>query len=199
METTTRLDPRVKRTRQLIQQAFMQLMAEKDFQNITVQDITERAEVNRATFYAHFEDKYALLNYMVWETFHELLLSKLPDAPVLTLTNLRLLAITVCEFLGQFLGHCKPFSRNYDHMQSVAQVQKHVCEVIMEWIARSPAKTGNPSVSPETTAAILSWVIFGAAFEWANGDRKLPIEQLVDQTLPFLSMGLEPYLVETRR
>ena len=48
METVTRLDPRVKRTRQLIQQAFMQLLSEKDFQNITVQDISERAEVNRA-------------------------------------------------------------------------------------------------------------------------------------------------------
>jgi len=196
LETVTRLDPRVKRTRQLIQQAFMQLLAEKDFQNITVQDISDRAEVNRATFYAHFEDKYALLNRMVWDNFHELLTSKLPDTPLLTLANLRLLAIAVCEFLEQFLGHCKPLSRNYDHMQIVAQVQKHVCQLIIEWIGRSPVKAGVHSISPETTAALLSWVIFGAAFEWANGDRKLSIEQVVDQMLPFLGAGLEPYLVE---
>ena len=194
--TATRLDPRVKRSRQLIQQSFMQLIAEKDFQNITVQDITERAEVNRATFYAHFEDKYALLNHMVREAFHEMLESKLPGAPTLTLANLRLLAIIVCEYLGQFLSHCKPMSRNYDHMQIVAQVQKHVCEVLVEWIRRSPVKAGSGSVSPETTAAILSWVIFGAAFEWANERQKVSIEQLVDQMLPFLSTGLEPYLAE---
>ena len=56
-----REDPRVKRTRKLINQAFFDLMNEKGFQAITVQDITDRAEVNRATFYAHYEDKYDLL------------------------------------------------------------------------------------------------------------------------------------------
>ena len=51
-------DPRVKRTRQLLQQAFMSLMMEGRFRDITVQEIADRATVNRATFYAHFEDKF---------------------------------------------------------------------------------------------------------------------------------------------
>src|ERR1700690_1925078 len=50
-------DPRVKRTRLLLEQAFMVVLKEKGFQTITVQDIAQRAGVNRATFYAHFEDK----------------------------------------------------------------------------------------------------------------------------------------------
>lgn len=55
-------DPRVKRTRQLLMQAFMELLKEKkDISSISVQDIAERATLNRATFYAHFEDKYAFL------------------------------------------------------------------------------------------------------------------------------------------
>ncbi len=53
-------DPRVKRTRQLLLQAFMALLEEKQhIYSISVQDIAERATVNRATFYAHFEDKYS--------------------------------------------------------------------------------------------------------------------------------------------
>jgi len=55
------LDPRVRRTRQSIVQAFMKLINQKGFQAISVQDITEQAGINRATFYAHFPDKYALL------------------------------------------------------------------------------------------------------------------------------------------
>ncbi|MBI4304912.1 MAG: TetR family transcriptional regulator, partial [Chloroflexi bacterium] len=45
-------DPRVKRTRKLLHDAFDSLLSEKSFEAITVQDIAERATVNRATFYA---------------------------------------------------------------------------------------------------------------------------------------------------
>ena len=66
-----KLDPRVKRTRNLLEQAFMEVVAEKGFQAVSVQDITEKAGVNRATFYAHFPDKYALLDYTVRQGFRQ--------------------------------------------------------------------------------------------------------------------------------
>ncbi|HEY4384329.1 MAG TPA: TetR family transcriptional regulator, partial [Ktedonobacteraceae bacterium] len=55
-------DPRVQRTHQLLLQAFMALLEERhNIHSISVQEITKLAKVNRTTFYAHFEDKYALL------------------------------------------------------------------------------------------------------------------------------------------
>src|SRR5215208_6675732 len=57
-----KLDPRVKRTRGLILQSFMEILPEKGFQAVSVQDITDKAGINRATFYAHFTDKYQLLD-----------------------------------------------------------------------------------------------------------------------------------------
>src|SRR5687767_9828388 len=56
-----RLDPRVVRTRQMLREAFMALIAERGFETVTIQDITERATLNRATFYLHYRDKYELL------------------------------------------------------------------------------------------------------------------------------------------
>ncbi|MDO9303325.1 MAG: TetR family transcriptional regulator, partial [Anaerolineales bacterium] len=64
-----KLDPRVKRTRNLILQSFENLLAEKNFESISVQDVTDRAEINRATFYAHFQDKYTLLDYSINQMF----------------------------------------------------------------------------------------------------------------------------------
>ena len=64
-----KLDPRVKRTRNLILQSFENLLAEKNFESISVQDVTDKAEINRATFYAHFQDKYALLDYSINQMF----------------------------------------------------------------------------------------------------------------------------------
>ena len=59
------LDPRVRRTRQLLQEALRKLLKIKEFDKISVQDISDAATVNRATFYDHYDDKFGLLECMV--------------------------------------------------------------------------------------------------------------------------------------
>ena len=54
-------DLRVRKTRKLIQEALMELTVEKGYTNITVQDIVDRAMINRSTFYRHYLDKDDLL------------------------------------------------------------------------------------------------------------------------------------------
>ena len=48
-----------------LRDALLVLIAEKDFDTITVQDIADRAAINRVTFYKHYEDKYALLEHLM--------------------------------------------------------------------------------------------------------------------------------------
>jgi AcrR family transcriptional regulator len=55
------IDRRVQRTRQLLQNALNELILEKGYEKVTVQDVIDRANVGRSTFYAHFEDKEQLL------------------------------------------------------------------------------------------------------------------------------------------
>jgi AcrR family transcriptional regulator len=55
-------DLRVRRTRKLLKSALIELTIEKGFAAVTVQDIADRAMVNRATFYRHCLDKYDLLD-----------------------------------------------------------------------------------------------------------------------------------------
>jgi AcrR family transcriptional regulator len=52
-----RQDRRVQRTQELIRSAFRSLLEEKGFEALTVQQIIDRANVGRATFYAHFDSK----------------------------------------------------------------------------------------------------------------------------------------------
>jgi AcrR family transcriptional regulator len=54
-------DRRVRRTRELLRRAFLSLLQEKGYDRITVQDILDRADVGRSTFYAHYRDKDDLL------------------------------------------------------------------------------------------------------------------------------------------
>lgn len=62
-------DLRVRRTRKLLRQAFIELTVEKGFSILTVRDITERAMVNRSTFYRHYLDKYDLLEQYMNEIY----------------------------------------------------------------------------------------------------------------------------------
>jgi AcrR family transcriptional regulator len=70
-------DLRVRRTRKSLQDAFIELTIQNGFDAVTVADITQRAMVNRATFYRHFQDKYDLLEQYMEDLY---LLLDLPDA-----------------------------------------------------------------------------------------------------------------------
>lgn len=56
-----KVDRRVQRTRQLLREALVALIRERGFEALSVQDIIDRANVGRATFYAHFDNKEDLL------------------------------------------------------------------------------------------------------------------------------------------
>ena len=58
---TKTVDRRIERTRQLLQEALIAVILEKGFEATTVQDVIDRANVGRSTFYAHFQDKEDLL------------------------------------------------------------------------------------------------------------------------------------------
>ena len=54
-------DRRTRRTRQLLRHAFLALLKEKRYEDVSVQDIIERADMARSTFYVHYVDKEDLL------------------------------------------------------------------------------------------------------------------------------------------
>jgi AcrR family transcriptional regulator len=68
-----RTDRRIERTRTLLRDALMAIVVERPWESITVQDITDRANVNRATFYLHFRDKDELLLQSMTALYAELL------------------------------------------------------------------------------------------------------------------------------
>lgn len=180
------LDPRVKRTRKLLQGAFMALMAEKEFQNITIQDITQRAEVNRATFYAHFEDKDALANALLRTMFQEKLDSRLSEAHF-SVENLRLLTLAVCEFLVDFTGHClKPHAQPILNLPPIdKQLQLYLYEVLAGWLKESQLPNA------ESVAMVVSWAILGPALRWSQVRHKPSAQEMADQIFPLLMGGLD--------
>ena len=193
MEKEVKSDPRSKRTRRLLQEALAHLMHKKKFNEISVQDITAQAEINRATFYAHFVDKYELLNAQIRDSFQSLLDEKLPEQPTFTIANLHILSVTAHQYLAGFAGSCAAASLNNDNKLMVQQVQHQTQEVILEWLQNTPSRPPAPSI--EVIALVVSWAIFGTILEVAWNSRKISPEHLTGQVLALLEPGLRAYLV----
>lgn len=70
--TNKKPDRRSMRSKRLIIGALRELILEKDFKNISVSDIAKRADIGRATFYAHFEDKEHLERFMFAQLLAEI-------------------------------------------------------------------------------------------------------------------------------
>lgn len=184
-ENENKEDPRVTRTRQLLHQALLELLMEKSFQAITIQDIADRATVNRVTFYAHFQDKFALLEYSTREIFKEQVYQHLPMTASLTPKNLGTLIRVVCEFLRGMIRECPPPHGQMDSLME-KQIKEVVYEILLGWLEEVP----NPG-NVEQKAVITAWAIYGVAVQWSQKAKPEPVDSFVEQVLPIIQASLD--------
>ncbi len=187
--TEKRVDPRVKRTRELLVRAFNELVAEKGHTGLTVQEIAERATINRATFYAHFTDQYELFDYVISEAFREEMQRRLPDSSELSEENLKALTLAACAYLAGLNTVCSRTDRQFRPLIE-ARVQGELYELLLGWIEASPEKASGRQVSREVRASVVSWAIFGAALDWSRNGVARSSEEVADQVLSVIVEGL---------
>ena len=184
-----REDPRVKRTRGLIVRSFNELVAEKGHTGLTVQEIAERATINRATFYAHFADQYELFDYAISEAFREELRRRLPESPRLDEETLRALAIAACDYLAGLNTACSRTDRQFRPVIE-ARVQAELYELLLGWIEASPKKADGRQAGSEVKASVVSWTIFGAALDRSRNGAAPSSDEVADQVLSAIAGGL---------
>ena len=182
--TEGKLDPRVRRTRALLVRAFNELLAEKRHAGLTVQEIAERATINRATFYAHFRDQYELFDYVISEAFGEELRRRLPPSTELDEESLRALVLAACDYLAGLNTACSWRDRQFRPLIE-ARVQHEIYGLLLGWIEALPQRPANA----EVVACTVSWAIFGAGLQWSRNGAA-PSEEVADQVLEVIVEGL---------
>lgn len=157
METKT-LDPRAQRTRQLIVDSFNELLIAKNFNQIAIKDITDKATINRATFYAHFQDKYDLLDQMLTETILNGMREHLTCHEVLNEQTIAQMIQSIVKIHDGMHENCRKGYNTFTKM-----IEEKTILLLTETISRllgSEEKTNK--------AAIISWAIYGAFHFWDN-------------------------------
>src|ERR1700684_4184125 len=173
------LDPRIRRTRLLLQQALGKLLETKEFDKISVQDIADAATVNRATFYDHYTDKFALLQCVVGGRFQELLAVRGVHFDGTCSGALKAVILCLCDYLAS-----APVSdrQMQPHMES-AVIGVVRC-IILEGVRKHPPAN---RISPEILATTVSWAIYGAAKEWLQTPNRCGAEESAETVVDLIS------------
>lgn len=191
-EDCQKLDPRIRRTRRLLQDALLKLLKEKEFDKISVQDISEAATVNRATFYAHYDDKFALLGELIRVSFLELLARRGAKFDGGCSTAFQVIILAVCDYLSE-LQKSHSFNQHQFEPFVEATVIDQIRIVLLDGFRRHPMERTIPN---EMIAATASWAIYGAVKQWINTAERVTAEEFVlvavELVRPILMAGVGP-------
>ena len=167
---TEATDPRILRSRRMLMEALVRLLTQKEFEDISIQEIADEATLNRATFYLHYPDKKALLQAMTAARFRDLIARR-----GLSFTDcngaLRAIALGVCDYLAESTG-CP------------AQLTKMPLEGSIVPVVEGMFLEGGAhhEMAPDVDAALLAttaaWAVFGAARRWFQTPGRIPAEEM---------------------
>ncbi|AIQ70155.1 TetR/AcrR family transcriptional regulator [Paenibacillus graminis] len=185
-------DLRILRTKQSIRKAWIELIQEKGYEAITIQDIADRAMINRNTFYLHYENKPDLLN-----TYMDELLSELKNAVVLCPISMNTYSISILETVMQTILEHISHNTSFYYAMLIEENRIYPFREKMENIIKdklnerwNPA-AGNPplAISKELLLEYLVSSFMGTIIWWVKNDLPLPAGEVASQFSRLVAYG----------
>jgi AcrR family transcriptional regulator len=186
MSHEVRTDLRIRRTHKFLQEAMIELIAEKGFEAITVGDIAERAMINRATFYRHYQDKYDLVANIFEETTSQLVERMLPYRK----NSEQGVMENPPEIWILFFEHVAEHHRLYRAMLGkngspwfAARMSEHIIKIMLEkeeeWQSQiQPVHPVDPAMPHELPAMQFAHVLIGTIIWWLDSEQHYTPRQM---------------------
>lgn len=181
-----KLDRRVKYTRMVLKESFIDLLEEKEISQITIKEICENADINRATFYAHYSDQYDLLRKIEDEFLDNIRnhLDQLDEKD--NQVNPVLLAEKIFEYIKENAKLCKLLLSERGGLNFQKRVMMLVYDTIINEL------TGNSKITKEDAEYVYSFTITGCVGivqKWLDDDMKKSPRYMAEMVIK-LTTGL---------
>jgi AcrR family transcriptional regulator len=194
-ETTKKLDRRVIRTRRMLREALIALILEKGYESITVQDITDRADLNRGTLYLHYRDKQDLLLTSSNDVFNEVLSQLKPisaqnlgmDIAEHHLTIVFQHAAANADFYHVMLGE-------YGVPAFVTRLRQLLAQVSLERLQELRKLVPAKPFPSQLVASYSAGAVIGVLEWWLENNMPLTPEEVARDTLQLTISGIYPTL-----
>src|SRR5512146_2463362 len=175
-----KVDRRVQRTQQLLEQALLALIKEKAFESISVQEIIDRANVGRATFYEHYDNKEDLL-----QSGFNGLEARLKERQREALARGGDFDERLFAFSHELLAHAHEHRDVFPAMvgKRGGTVIQHVLRKLLVGLVQEDVKAAAPRdgtglVPSEAIVQFLANGLFGLLVWWLNGRMRLSVEEV---------------------
>ncbi len=174
--TARKEDRRIQRTRQLLRDALMALIVERGaWAPITIQDITDHANVSRTTFYLHFKDKDELLVSGMEEMYDALLAQFSEEVDDVARRH----SSIDFDHVAQFADFYRVMLGRQGSAGFVEAVHRYLAEVVMKYILHDLLPPGKPPDMPlEFLAHYLAGAEIGLMRWWLNTGMQMPGAEL---------------------
>lgn len=178
-------DPRVLRTRKLIMDSFIALSNKKDFNDISVKDITEDAMINRATFYNHFLDKYDLLEQVVSEKLSLNLNCSSKEQEMTLEETFKQIFFSLVKFEQSIERH-RERQQETETIDSIVQLELN--NIFQEALTSQELIT-DPLLSFKL-ASLLTHTVTGLSSDYNRFHKKEQPEEYIRPLLPYILNGI---------
>src|SRR5690625_1642603 len=192
-------DLRIVKTKQLLKDALLMLIQEEGFENITVKKLTERAKINRSTFYAHFYNKYDLLE----KTIDEELLSFAEEVAPKSDDDLMITHITTSIYLRatQYIYKQADLFKIMMGQSGIPAFQQQFLQIIKKYMAthleKFHSKQDKMEIPMELFISYIAHAYIGVISYWLESGMQYSPEyvaqKLANMTIggPFSVAGLK--------
>lgn len=180
------IDRRIKKSRTSLKEALLTLMQQKEFKEISITDIVQEADLNRGTFYNHYQYKEDLLEDIIDDVISDLVSSyrdPYQDSEIFELKNLSSSAIKVFEHVAKF----STFYTLAAKSKTLTGFQYKVCDILRNLSLQDLEESSpNPNINRELFASYHAYAILGMIIEWIDGEFKYNAAYMAEQLLEIL-------------
>jgi AcrR family transcriptional regulator len=196
-QTSQKLDPRVVRTRQQLREALVALIEEKGFAATTVQEIVDRAGLNRATFYLHYRDKQDLLAQSLRDAIDELMVdigASTDERGQLVIDESPRPIKAVFEHVARHAQFFRVMLSAEGVASFMTGVRDYMAAITLLWLTAMQPKPRQSRVPLEIVANSLSWSLLGVLIWWLENDMPHPPEYMAEQFRLLMTLDLRQVL-----
>ncbi len=187
-------DPRVLRTRQFLQDALIELIKEKGFDNVQIQEITDRAGLNRSTFYLHYRDKNDLLVKQMGYALEQL--DQTVDLPSeveegqLTTDMMEAPLISVFDHFAEQAEFYQVMLSEIGVPSVINEMQHYIEQVALRWLVKLQPAKKHLVVDTDLIIKFVSTACIGVVKWWLNNGRPYSSEKMARQLMYLISLGV---------